>query len=179
MKPYQFLPLLAAFVINSAPAQTTSLCIPQVSGKDLNNKPWTAPADFPGKRTLVIVAFEEVQQTNVDTWTEGLGLKVPSNKLPWIEMPLIQNPGMFMRWFINTGMRGGISDKETRGHVWSAYTDKKAFMQACGMNTDQTVYALVVDRAGHILSMEAGNYSKEAASRLVRCLKRQAANSGW
>ena len=115
-----------------------------------------------------MIAFEEVQQADVDTWTEGLGLSAPANNIPWIEMPLINNPGMLMRWFINTGMKGGIPNKELRSHVWTAYTDKKAFMQACGMPSEKVIYALVVDRKGMILAMESGNYSKLAAVRLER-----------
>ena len=159
--------LIASLLMNIAFAETPTH-FPRVSGKDLNNKPWTAPVDFPGERTLVVIAFEEVQQADVDTWTEGLGLSAPANNIPWIEMPLINNPGMLMRWFINTGMKGGIPNKEVRSHVWTAYTDKKAFMQACGMPSEKVIYALVVDRKGMILAMESGNYSKLAAVRLER-----------
>ena len=159
-------PLIASLLVSAAFAETPT-SFPKVSGKDLNYKPWTAPADFPGDRTLVVVAFAREQQADVDTWTAGLGLTAPSNTLPWIEMPLINNPGWFMRWFINTGMRGGIPSKEVRSHVWTAYTDKKAFMQTCGMPSEKVIYALVVDRDGKILAIEPGNYSRAAAERLT------------
>ena len=85
-------------------------------------------------------------------------------------MPLINDPGMFMRWFINTGMRRGIPSKEVRSHVWTVYTDKKAFMQTCGMPSEKVIYAMVVDRHGKILATESGNYSQPAAARLTRML---------
>jgi len=161
---------LIAFLLMNAAFSETPIHFPQVSGKDLNGTPWTAPSGFPAERTLVVVGFEEVQQAGIDTWLAGFDVKNPAAKIPWIEMPLIQNPGMFMRWFINTGMRGGIPDKETRAHVWSAYTDKKAFMQACGMDTEQTVYALVVDREGRVLASESGNYTESGAEKLKKKL---------
>ena len=71
--------------------------LPAVTGKDLNGKPWKAPADFPGDRTLVILGYEQEQQAAIDTWTAGLGLTQPANTLPWIEMPVIDEPGMVMR----------------------------------------------------------------------------------
>jgi hypothetical protein len=162
--------LVLSIFMSAANAETPAF-FPQVSGKDLNYKPWTAPTDFPGARTLVLLAFQREQQGNVDTWTEGLGLNAPSNTYPWIEMPLIENPGMFMRWFINTGMRGGIPNKQVRSQVWTAYTNKKAFLQGCGLSSEKVVYALVVDRTGKIHAVEAGDYSKEAAERLAQSLR--------
>jgi len=162
--------LIAPLFMSAAFAETPA-SFPKVSGKDLNYKSWTAPADFPGDRTIVVVAFAREQQADVDTWTAGLGLNTPSNTLPWIEMPLINNPGWFMRWFINTGMRGGIPSKEVRAQVWTAYTNKKAFMQTCGMPSEKVIYALVVDRDGKILAIEPGDYSKAAAERLASAVQ--------
>jgi hypothetical protein len=110
------------------------------------------------------------QQANVDAWFEGLGAKDAASLIPWIEMPVIENPGIFVRWFINSGMRGGIPDIHVRSHVWTAYTDKKKFMTACGMASSEHVYAMVVDREGRIPAMESGDYSKEGADRLLGVL---------
>jgi hypothetical protein len=143
---------------------------PVVSGNDLNGKSWKAPVNFPAERTLVVVAFEREQQANVDAWFEGLGAKDAASLIPWIEMPVIENPGIFVRWFINSGMRGGIPDIHVRSHVWTAYTDKKKFMTACGMASSEHVYAMVVDREGRIPAMESGDYSKEGADRLLGVL---------
>lgn len=145
--------------------------MPSVSGKDLNGRPWTAPGGLPGGRTLILIGFDEPQQVAIDTWTQGLGLDQPTNKIPWIEMPLINNPGMFMRWFIDTGMRGGIRDRNQRSHVWTAYTNRKAFMESCGIASDQEVCVLVVDRSGRILQKEAGTYSRAGAQRLIDSLR--------
>lgn len=169
MKATLFFPLITSILMSAAFGETPSF-FPRVSGKDLNRKTWSAPADFPDDRTLVLIAFAREQQADIDTWTAGLGLTEASNRLPWIEMPLINDPGLFVRWFINTGMRGGIPSKEARAHVWTAYTDKKAFMQACGMSSEKAIYALVVDRTGRILALESGNYTKPAAERLSRVL---------
>lgn len=146
--------------------------MPYTSGKDLNGKPWTFPEGLPGERTLVLIGFDELQQQTIDSWSQGLGLDRATNGIDWVEMPLIDNPGMFMRWFIDTGMRGGIKDKDLRSHVWTAYTDKKAFMTSCGMTSDKEIYVLVVDRSGKILATASGEYSKEAAAKLIRALRK-------
>jgi hypothetical protein len=171
MKTYLLIPLIAAIQVTGAIALSPGN-FPLVSGKDLNNKPWMAPSGFPADRTLVVIAFEEEQQPGIDSWFEGMEVHKPSSRISWIEMPLINNPGMLLRWFINIGMRGGIPSKEVRSHVWTAYTNKKAFMEACGMATTKNVYALVVDRSGKIIAMESGNYSKKGAEVLIKAQQR-------
>jgi len=145
--------------------------MPAVSGKDLNGTPWSVPMGLPAERTLVLLGFDEPQQEAIDTWTQGLGLDQPSNTIPWVEMPLIENPGMFMRWFIDTGMRGGIKGRYQRSHVWTAYTDKKAFLQSCGITSESQIRVLVVDRTGRILQSESGEYTKEGAARILLALR--------
>jgi hypothetical protein len=165
--------LVAALLSGSALAKSPDARLPVVTGKDLNGRPWVVPAGLPGDKTLVLVGFEESQQEAIDKWTQGLGLNASSNAIPWIEMPLIEKPSMFMRWVINTGMRSGIKNLRMRSCVWTAYTDKKAFMSSCGMVSDDAVFAMVVDRSGQILAIERGAYCKDGEARLRGALRRR------
>lgn len=160
------------FVCSTALATPSVNTMPLITGKDLNGTPWSIPKGLPAERTLVLIGFDEPQQAAIDTWTQGLGLDLPTNTIPWVEMPLIENPGRFMRWFIDTGMRGGIKGRFQRSHVWTAYTDKKAFLQSCGINAENKIQVLVVDRTGRILHAESGEYTKEGAAKLLRSLHR-------
>jgi len=144
--------------------------MPVTSGKDLNGTPWSVPKGLPAERTLVLIGFDEPQQEAIDTWTQSLGLDQPTNTIPWVEMPLIDNPGLFMRWFIDTGMRGGIKGRFQRSHVWTAYTDKKAFLKSCGITSESDIRVLVVNRNGGILHSESGVYTKKGAKALLKTL---------
>ena len=144
--------------------------LPPVTGKDLNGEPWQAPAEFPGDRTLVILGYEQEQQAAIDTWTAGMGLTQPANTLPWIEMPVIDEPGVVMRWIIDTGMQRGIPDREVRGHVWTAYTDRKKFLASCGIDSMLEIHVLVVARDGRILALEKGRHTEAAAARLRKVM---------
>ena len=144
---------------------------PTVNGKDLNGKPWKAPTGFPAERTLVILGFEQEQQAAIDTWTAGMALSKPGNTLPWIEMPVIDEPGMVMRWIIDTGMQRGIAGKDARSHVWTAYTDRKAFLRSCGIDSVNDIYVLVVTGDGEILAIESGRHTDDAAARLLAVLR--------
>lgn len=144
--------------------------IPEVTGKDLNGKPWKAPGDFPADRTIVILGYEQEQQAAIDTWTDGMGLSQPGNRLPWIEMPVIDEPGMVMRWIIDTGMQRGIPDKDVRSHVWTVYTDRKSFLKSCRIDSVNVIHVVVVARDGSIVAMESGRYTEEAAARIRAAL---------
>lgn len=93
--------------------------------------------------------------------------------MPWIEMPVIDEPGMAMRWIIDTGVQRGIPDKEVRSHVWTVDTDRKAFLKSCGIDSASTIHVPVVDRDGAILSVESGRYTVEAADRIRAALSRE------
>jgi hypothetical protein len=147
------------------------LRLPVVTGKDLNGKPWKAPAGFPGERTLVILGYEQEQQASIDTWTTGMRLTKPENELPWVEMPVIDEPGFVMRWVIDTGMQRGIPEKDARSHVWTAYTDRRKFLNSCGIDSVSDIHVLVVARNGTILTMESGRFTEDAAARILKALR--------
>ncbi len=139
---------------------------PNLDSHDLNGAAVSLPAGLPGERTILLVAFEREQQANLDAWNHGL--KLEEGKLPWLELPVINNPGAFMRWFINTGMRGGIHGKETRSHVVTLYTDKTAFKAAVGIQTEKQVHVFVAGRTGEILAHVEGDFSPERAEQILR-----------
>ncbi len=142
---------------------------PVVNSSDLNGRALSLPKDLPGERTILIVAFQREQQADVDTWTTGLHLA--DGKTPWLELPVIDNPGVIGRWFIDTGMRRGIPSTSTRAHVVTVYTSKTEFKKAIGISSEATVYALVVDRQGTILTSIAGRFSEAGAETILAAIR--------
>jgi hypothetical protein len=53
--------------------------------------------------------------------------------------------------FINEGMRAGIPNQATRQKTITLYLDKKEFLRALNIPDDQTIWVLVIDRAGNVL----------------------------
>lgn len=52
-------------------------------------------------------------------------------------------------------MQRGIPGQDARSHVWTAYTDRKAFLESCGIDSVNEIHVLVVTRDGAILAMES------------------------
>ena len=113
----------------------------------------------------MLVAFQREQQHDVDGWVTGLHLD--AGKIPWVELPVIDNPGAIARWFIDSGMRRGIPNRETWKHVITLYTSKKDFMKQAGLPTDASVYAIVVDREGRILVSVPGSFTPKGAEKIM------------
>jgi hypothetical protein len=164
------MPLLAlAVILATAAPLAHAQQLPAVTAQDLNKKKISWPRDFTGDRTVLIIAFGRNQQVFIDGWVAGLQLKKPG-AAPWYEVPLINNPGSFVRSFIDSGMRRGIPSVEDRAHVVTLYVKKKQFMQTLGL-PDENVHVLVVDKTGKVLSRVTGTYSAEAATPTLAALK--------
>jgi hypothetical protein len=79
----------------------------------------TLPRDLPGDPALLLIAFEQDQQSQIDSWTKGLN---DSATVPWLEMPIIEPSNPFVRAMIAGGMRRGITSTEVRERVVTVYT---------------------------------------------------------
>jgi hypothetical protein len=96
-----------------APAPAPALGqMPTIKAQNLNERDFTLPQDLPGHKTLVLIAFERQQQTNVNTWIDGM--KLIGSAYAWVETPVIESKNGFMRAFIDGGMRSGIREVTIR-----------------------------------------------------------------
>lgn len=157
--------LLFLFIWIPASAAPT---FPQLEAEDLNGKAYTLPQALPSRNTLVLIAFKREQQKAVNTWIDGLELK--SNKLPWLEIPILEDYGSWFKWFVDNGMRKGIKSEYERSKVVTIYTDKASFNQALGIPSENTIYAAVVNQTGEVLATQSGEYTQAKARPLLNLL---------
>lgn len=143
---------------------------PTLSARTLNEEPLVLPVDLPGARTLLLIAFKQEQQFDVDTWIDGLALR--SASIPWLELPVVPNYGAIFRWYLDNAMRSGIRELSARGRVVTIYTDTAAFRANLAMPSDDRIYALVVTRSGRIIERAEGRYTAGKAAPLLAALAR-------
>ena len=159
---------------DSSPAHTQGTTgnprFQHVVSKDLAGNVIELPGGMSAERFVVLVAFEREQQHDIDGWVKGLQLDGGST--PWIELPVIDNPGVVGRWFIDNGMRRGIANHETWKHVVTLYTRKRDFLKQVGIASESSVYALVVDRDGRILKSVQGPVTDKGAEEINAALTR-------
>jgi hypothetical protein len=136
----------------SAPGPAAQPVLPAVQTIDLNGNPHQLPSGFEPGNVCLIVAFEREQQAECDR-VAGLYESIGDPALAHlIELPVINDPGLFMRWFIWQGMRMGVRDQSRRAQVFTIYVDAPAWKHAMNIS-DNAVYLVRTDHTGVVQEM--------------------------
>ncbi|MEO8661923.1 MAG: hypothetical protein ABI693_25880 [Bryobacteraceae bacterium] len=144
---------------------------PPLKAANLNGKDMAIPAEFEGDYNLVVIAFKRKQQANVDTWLKPMTKIAETHKsLRYYELPTIDKLNPVTRWFINNGMRSGIPDKAQRARTITLYIDKKPFKSGLKLPSEDTIHALLLDRAGLVVWRATGDYTEDYGKSLEQFL---------
>ena len=147
---------------------------PTVSGYNLNRQELEFPRDFEGKLNLVIVPFQQYQQTIVNTWIPTMQeIEASFPGFIYYELPTIYEMPALSRTFINEGMRAGIPDETARQRTITLYLDKKTFKEALDIQSEDDIYLFLVTQGGNILWRSTGEYSPEKATSLLKFIQGQ------
>lgn len=145
---------------------------PMLKASNLAKKEMTLPRDFAGQWNLVLIAFLREQQKDVDTWLKALpGIQKDHSGLAYYELPTIKKMSGMTRWFIDTGMRGGIPDQQQRARTITLYIDKEPFRRALTLPAEDRIYALLLNKAGEVVWRAEGLYDDAKGSSLREFLK--------
>ena len=124
------------------------------------------PDDLPARRTLVVIAYRQRHQRDVDAWIalavaagvpptpRGRALPLPSAV---VEVPFLSGAWRPARRLIDGGMAQGIADPDVLARTLTAYGSPAQHRRACGLGTDGTcVEAMVVTRDSAVLAHCSG-----------------------
>jgi hypothetical protein len=144
---------------------------PTVRASNLNGRVLRLPTDFEGERNLVLVAFQRHQQALVDSWLptiEALLGRYPD--LRFYELPTIYRGNPVFRAWLDGAMRFGIPDTQARERTITLYLNKPEFRAALGLPHEETIYLLLLDRAGRVVWRGEGAYNPHLAHELNEVL---------
>ena len=145
----------------AAPAHSPEAHFPSVKASNLEKRDFNLPADFEGDRNLLLVAFEREQQKDVDTWLREMKrFEEIDPGFHYYELPTIQKPNAFMRWFIDTGMRHGIPDRKARERTITLYLEKQPFLDSLLIADQKKIHAFLVDREGNVVWSSEGVFDE-------------------
>lgn len=145
---------------------------PRVHGANLEGRPFALPDDFEGTINLVLIAFRREQQGAIDTWIPtARRLRRSHPGFRSYELPTISRSVPLARWWLDGAMRVGIPDQEARATTITLYLNKRAFRETLGLPSEQTTYALLVDRAGQILWRAEGRWTEAKGSTLEQLVE--------
>jgi hypothetical protein len=145
---------------------------PNVTGSNLHRRKVTFPQDLQGELNLVLIAFQQWQQTQVDTWIPFVRqLEETYPGVRYYELPTIQRLNVLARTFINEGMRAGLPDPLVRERTITLYLDKDEFRQALQLPHEDHIYVLLLDRRGQVLWQAEGDFAPEKGESLAERLQ--------
>lgn len=140
---------------------------PEVVGSNLQGKKFRLPGDLAGDFNIILIAFQQHQQWDVNTWLPLLKrLRRQYPALHYYELPTIWTLPRLRQMMIDMGMRMGIPDRTTRETTITLYLDKAAFRDALDIPHEDTISVLLVDRAGRVLWRTMGTYNEAKGAAL-------------
>ncbi len=145
---------------------------PKLTASNLEKQALKLPEDFAGERNLLLIAFQREQQKNVDTWLQEMKRFDWAPDFRYYELPTIDKLNPVARWFINSGMRRGIPDRDARARTITLYLDKSSFRKVLNLPDEKQIYAVLIDRSGHVLWRAAGDFDEAKAASLEMALSR-------
>jgi hypothetical protein len=149
----------------TVPAVEVPRLVP-VQGRALDGTVVELPAQLPGRRTVVVLAFRQRQQRDVDRWIDlAVALGVPASPLgvagpletAVIEVPVLGRRYLGARRFIDGGMAASIADPQILARTVTVYTDPAAFRRRCRVPTADEVTVLLVGRDGVVTWHRTGS----------------------
>jgi hypothetical protein len=169
--------VVALFVLCSVVSGQTpeTAVFPKLTAANLSGKSMTMPAGFAGEYNVVLIAFEREQQKNIETWLAVVPKMLEAfPRVAYYELPTIAKLNGMTRFFIDTGMRSGIHDKAQRDRTITLFIDKKPFKDSLRIESEKTVYAMLIDRNGNVLWRADGDSTPEKLAGLKAAVEKLA-----
>lgn len=139
--------------------------LPRLDARDLTGAAHVIPDDLPADPCVVVLAFRQRQQRDVDEWVDAL----PG--VPLVEIPLLGTGWRVARGWIEGGMAGGTPE-EARPRVWCAYAPVKRVLDDLGETGHRSALAAVVRRSGDVLMVFRGAPTPGAVAAVRAALAR-------
>lgn len=152
---------------------------PTLSATTLSGEERRLPDDLPSDPALVLLAFRQWQQRQVDAWmalAAGQGWTPDLSRITEPERATIEVPCLGRRWrparrLIDGGMAASIRSPEVLARTWTVYTDVDSVRRRLGIPDPDQTWALVVTRAGEVRERAAGDPTEQGWARIGAALQ--------
>lgn len=160
---------LLGFWVLLAAAQDAAPRWPAIEAETVSGRVVKLPTLLTAPRTVVLAAYSEEQQQDVDRWMAALELK--ARNIPWLQVPVLGKTNPFFQNLILTGLRRGLPDKADRERVAVTFVEGEEFRRSMALSGEGRVMnAMVVDRSGTVALRLDGPYTPEKGARLLAAL---------
>lgn len=132
----------------------------------------TVPDDLIGEYNIVVLAFTQYQQYDVDSWIPHLGkIEEKYPNIRYYEFPTVRRGNLLFRNWLDQVMRWGIPDKFVRSRTITLYTDVEKLLDHIHLTSTRTIYTLILNKQGEIIWQTEGKYNEGKFSELEKFLE--------
>jgi hypothetical protein len=143
--------------------------LPEFVGDSLDGRQLNFPSDITGKPVLLLVAYLQESQFDVDRWV--LGLLQSQLKLKVLELPTIEGLGARLaKSFINRGMKQGIPEQDWPAVV-TVYGDAEKLGSFVGGIRGNNSCAILLDGDAVVRWIHCDGYSPRELIEMGEVLK--------
>ncbi len=133
---------------------------PEVEGVSLSMVEHRLPGTLAGDVNLLLIAFRQWQQRDVDTWLPAAtDLAIAYSAFRAYELPVISRIYRPASGFIDGGMRSGIPDPAVRDATITMYLDRKKFLADLSIDSVTEIVPMLVTPDGGILWRTMGQWT--------------------
>jgi hypothetical protein len=144
--------------------------LPTLTAKRLDQQRIVLPHSLSADRTLALVAFDQNQRAEIDSWVRGLGLKQDPT-ISWFKMPVLNDPGdEDARNAIEIRLLARHPSEHARSRLVPVFTNRDAFIRAAGLSGADHASVLILNREGKVLARAEGRYDERKAMALRETL---------
>jgi hypothetical protein len=143
------------------------LNFPKVSGTNLEGRRFNLPNDFEGTLNVVVVAFRREQTALIEGWADNLEkIEREYQGTRYYELPVLSRSYSPLRWWIDGGMRAGITDSRSRNRTITVYTTKNTFKNVLAIVNEETIHIYLIDKSGKVQWQTEGEFTMEKQQQL-------------
>ena len=160
--------------VRGKPFNPASPSFPEVAGDNLNGRRFEIPSQLDAPFSILMVAFYQRQQDDVNTWLEvAREIAAAHANVEYYELPTINSGWGLVRNWIDGGMRGGIPDVGARERTITLYTDTAKFRELAGIDSPERIWVGLVDREGRVYWSARGRATEDS----LRALRQAVADT--
>ena len=147
---------------------------PDIDAKDLNKNEFNIPDSLSEGFNVFILSFNRDMQMDADEWFQALVLlRGQASEINIYNMPVIPDPGRFVRGFINRGFKSLYKSKDVRSKIIILYVDQESFFK--GLNIDENIrnkpVILLLNKNAKIIYRVDGSYQPDKFNQLISFIK--------
>lgn len=153
--------------VSGVPFDPSAPTFPTTKGQNLNERAFDIPAGLDAPLNILLVAFYQNQQKDVDTWVQtAKDLAADHANIEYYELPVLSSSWGVVRGWIDGGMRRGIPAFSARERTITIYTDTDAFRSLAGIDDPSRIWVGLVDRQGRVSWSARGPATSESLESL-------------